>query len=265
MVLFALSIVHYVNLFSVFIYPLLLSDVQIHTFKHNQRFPLVKPEYEGSDGFGDALDDSNLERMVGLWIDAFGREGGMKLILASASPRRQQLLKGMGFQFETMSLEVDEAIDSTIVPDLAAIILSERKSKSIPDNLADSHTLFITADTIVAHEGHILGKPVDREDALRMIGDMSDTRHEVFTGVTLRMADRISSFVVKSDVWFSPLSEQEIAYYVDEYKPFDKAGAYGIQEWIGYIAIERIEGSFYNVMGLPTHALYQEIKSFLGV
>lgn len=187
------------------------------------------------------------------------------MVLASASPRRQQLLKGMGFQFETMGLEVDETFDSTFAPDIAAITLSERKANSIPDDMADSNTLFITADTIVAHEGHILGKPVDRGDAIRMISAMSDARHEVYTGVTMRLGETISSFVVKSDVWFSRLSEQEIAYYVDEYKPFDKAGAYGIQEWIGYIAIERIEGSFYNVMGLPTHALYTEIKSFLGI
>ena len=123
--------------------------------------------------------------------------------------------------------------------------------------------ILITADTVVICGGRIFGKPDGREGAAAMLAELSGRRHTVVTGVALRAPGRMSSFSVSSDVWFRPLAEEEIVYYVDTFRPYDKAGSYGIQEWIGYVAIERIEGSFYNVMGLPVQVLYAELGSFV--
>ena len=140
--------------------------------------------------------------------------------------------------------------------------LSQLKSRAYPRPLAENEIL-LTADTVVILNGEVLGKPEDREDAIRMLERLSGHRHTVVTGVTLRTARRRRSFSVRSDVWFRALTREEIVYYVDNFHPLDKAGSYGIQEWIGYAAIERIDGSFFNVMGLPIQRVYTELNQFI--
>lgn len=185
------------------------------------------------------------------------------LILASASPRRRQLLSECGIEFTLADkFECDESYPPTLHSSEVAQYISELKSNSYPAAL-NSHDILLTADTVVIAEDRILGKPADREDALSMLRMLSGRKHTVVTGVTLRTADKTHSFSVASDVIFREISDEEIAYYVDTYKPFDKAGAYGIQEWIGYVAIEGIEGSFFNVMGLPVQRLYVELREFI--
>ena len=140
--------------------------------------------------------------------------------------------------------------------------LSQLKSRAYPRPLAENEIL-LTADTVVILNGEVLGKPEDREDAIRMLERLSGHRHTVVTGVTLRTARRRRSFSVRSNVWFRALTREEIVYYVDNFHPLDKAGSYGIQEWIGYAAIERIDGSFFNVMGLPIQRVYTELNQFI--
>lgn len=158
--------------------------------------------------------------------------------------------------------ECDESYPPTLHSSEVAQYISELKSNAYPAAL-NSHDILLTADTVVIAEDRILGKPADREDAISMLRMLSGRKHTVVTGVTLRTADKTHSFSVASDVIFREISDEEIAYYVDTYKPFDKAGAYGIQEWIGYVAIEGIEGSFFNVMGLPVQRLYVELREFI--
>ena len=184
------------------------------------------------------------------------------VVLASKSPRRQELLKGMGVKFVTITKETPE--DYPEMPfEEVPVYLSRQKSLAFTDEELPKDYLLITADTVVIAENEILGKPVDREDALRMMHILSGKSHHVVTGVTVRTKDRVESFSATSEVVFAPLDSDEMAYYVDQYKPYDKAGAYGIQEWIGYVGISGLQGSFYNVMGLPTRKLYQTLKSFL--
>ena len=140
--------------------------------------------------------------------------------------------------------------------------MSRQKSLAFSDDELPKDYLLITADTVVIAENEILGKPVDRDDALRMMYLLSGKSHHVVTGVTVRSKERMETFSATSKVTFAPLDQEEMEYYVDQYKPFDKAGAYGIQEWIGYVGISGLEGSFYNVMGLPTRKLYQSLKSY---
>ena len=183
------------------------------------------------------------------------------VVLASKSPRRQELLKGMGVKFVTITKETPE--DYPEMPfEEVPVYLSRQKSLAFTDEELPKEYLLITADTVVIAENEILGKPVDREDALRMMHILSGKSHHVVTGVTVRTKDRVESFSATSEVVFAPLDSDEMAYYVDQYKPYDKAGAYGIQEWIGYVGISGLQGSFYNVMGLPTRKLYQTLKSF---
>ena len=183
------------------------------------------------------------------------------VVLASKSPRRQELLKGMGVKFVTITKETPE--DYPEMPfEEVPVYLSRQKSLAFTDEELPKDYLLITADTVVIAENEILEKPVDREDALRMMRILSGKSHHVVTGVTVRTKDRVESFSATSDVVFAPLDPDEMAYYVDQYKPYDKAGAYGIQEWIGYVGISGLQGSFYNVMGLPTRKLYQTLKSF---
>ena len=185
------------------------------------------------------------------------------LILASASPRRRQLLSDCGLQFALAEkFECDEHYPATMPCGEVAEYLSQLKSNAYPAPLQPNDIL-LTADTVVIAEGNILGKPADREEALTMLRMLSGCKHTVVTGVTLRTTSRTHSFSVASDVIFREITDEEIAYYVDTYKPFDKAGAYGIQEWIGYVAIEGIEGSFFNVMGLPVQRLYVELDAFV--
>lgn len=186
-----------------------------------------------------------------------------RLILASRSPRRRQLLAGAGIDYELAAdYDVEEVYPDGLPAEEVPSYLSELKSAAYPNTLTDSDIL-ITADTVVCLDGRLIGKPADRADALAILGRLSGHRHTVVTGTTLRTAGRQRTFAVRSDVWFRTLTDEEIMYYVDTYKPFDKAGAYGVQEWVGYVAIERIEGSFYNVMGLPMQRLYLELEEFV--
>ena len=184
------------------------------------------------------------------------------IILASKSPRRQELLRGMGVDFEILTKETPEDYPEDLPLDEVPKYLSLQKSLAFGDEDLPTGFLLITSDTVVICEGEILGKPKDRDDAVRMLQLLSGKTHHVVTGVTVRSSEKTESFAVRSDVTFAQLDPEEIDYYVDRYQPYDKAGAYGIQEWIGYVGISGLEGSFYNVMGLPTRKLYQCLKSF---
>lgn len=186
-----------------------------------------------------------------------------RLILASQSPRRRQLLTDAGIEFELAPrFECEESFPDDMPAAEVAEYLSNLKSEAYPEPL-DEKDILLTADTVVIACDRILGKPTDREEAIEMITMLSGSDHEVVTGVTLRTAERVKRFSVSSKVRFRTLAQEEIEYYVDTYKPFDKAGSYGIQEWIGYVGIEGIEGSFYNVMGLPVQRLYCELGEFI--
>ena len=184
------------------------------------------------------------------------------IILASKSPRRQELLRGMGVGFEIMTKETPEDYPAELPLDEVSKYLSLQKSLAFKDDELPADYLLITSDTVVICEDEILGKPKDREDAERMLRLLSGKTHHVVTGVTVRSAEKTESFAVRSNVAFADLDQDEIDYYIEHCRPFDKAGAYGIQEWIGYVGISGLEGSFYNVMGLPTRKLYQCLKEF---
>ena len=189
---------------------------------------------------------------------------GYRLILASNSPRRKELLAGLDLEFETRVIPgIDETYPSDLPVGQIPLYISQKKSEAYRRGMADGE-LIITADTIVACDGQILGKPADRDDAVRMLEMLAGKRHQVITGVTLATKSSTRSFSVSTDVWFSMLTDAEISYYVDRYRPFDKAGAYGIQEWIGYVGVERIEGSYFNVVGLPVQRLYRELLQFVS-
>lgn len=182
-----------------------------------------------------------------------------KVILASNSPRRKELLAGLGVSYEVRTLpDVDESYPGTLQGADIPLYIAKEKADAYRDMLQPGE-LMITADTIVWLDGKVLGKPKDREDALRMLRDMSGRTHEVFTGVCLTTTEWQHSFAARTEVSFSVLGEEEIAYYVDKFRPMDKAGAYGVQEWIGFIGVENISGSYYNIMGLPVQRLYREL------
>ncbi|MBR6002372.1 MAG: septum formation protein Maf [Bacteroidales bacterium] len=188
---------------------------------------------------------------------------GKKFILCSASPRRQHLIAGMGLDFvvdtgNTFTESVEDGVPFREIP----VRMSEGKSLGFHRPLEEDEIL-ITADTMVILSDEILGKPADRDDAVRMLHDISGRVHEVVTAVTLRDVRKMKTFTDSALVHFAPLTDEEIEFYVDKYKPFDKAGAYGIQEWIGYIGIEKVEGSFYNIAGLPSQKLWKELKEFI--
>ena len=182
-----------------------------------------------------------------------------KLILASASPRRQQLMKDAGFTFEVRLKNVEDKYPQELHWENVPEYLSKVKASAFREELKADEVL-ITADTVVCIHDRILGKPADRKEAISMLQELSGNRHLVVTGVSVTTRTEQLSFSSRTDVFFKHLSNEEIIFYVDTYKPFDKAGAYGIQEWIGYIGIERIEGSFYNVMGLPIQKLYETLR-----
>jgi septum formation protein len=182
-----------------------------------------------------------------------------RLILASASPRRQQLMREAGFTFDVRLKPVPEVYPEGLAPEEVPEYLARLKASAFAGELAPDEML-ITADTVVCIHGKIIGKPANREEAITMLAELSGNRHLVVTGVCITTVARQLSFNAITNVYFTNLQEDEIRYYVDHYKPFDKAGAYGIQEWIGYVGIERIEGSFYNVMGLPVQKLYQTLE-----
>jgi len=184
------------------------------------------------------------------------------VILASASPRRHELLRELGITFRIETRSVEENYPSGLTEEDIAIHLSELKAAAFEKEFFNENILLITADTIVSIDSRILGKPPTREDAINTLWQLSGKMHRVITGMSIRTREKEVNFAVNTDVYFKELSEEEIIYYVDQYKPYDKAGAYGIQEWIGYIGIEKINGSFYNVMGLPVLRLYEELRKF---
>lgn len=184
------------------------------------------------------------------------------IVLASQSPRRQQLLKGMDLDFVVITKEVDESFPDQMPHHQVAPYLCEKKSLSFEANELPDNFLLITADTVVIVGDTILNKPANEEEAAAMLHLLSGKSHQVVTGVCIRCHSKHLVFSEISTVKFGKLSNEEIDWYVKKYRPFDKAGAYGIQEWIGYIAIEAINGSFYNVMGLPTHRLFNALKAF---
>lgn len=183
------------------------------------------------------------------------------IILASKSPRRQELLQLMGISFRIVLKEVDETYPESLSPAEIAVYISEKKAHAFDEDITDE--LVITADTIVSVNGTILGKPENQEHAFEMLCMLSGNKHEVITGVSLLKKQKLSSFYETSEVYFKELTEQQIRHYVSTGQPMDKAGAYGIQEWIGLIGIEKITGSYTNVVGLPTHRLYSELCKFV--
>lgn len=190
------------------------------------------------------------------------KNSSTKILLASGSPRRRELLAMIAPDFAvTPGRDVDESYPSDIPAEKVAEYLSKVKADAYID-LLDDDEIIITADTVVIIDGRILGKPAGRDDAVAMLRSLSGRRHKVVTGVTVTARDRSVSFDETTVVEFAPLSDDEIDAYVDTFRPYDKAGAYGIQEWIGAVGIKGIEGCYYNVMGLPVHTLYHRLKEF---
>ena len=184
------------------------------------------------------------------------------IILCSNSPRRRELLAGLGIDFEVKTLSgIDESYPCDLNSDMIAQYISQKKAEAYKSLIVDNE-MVITSDTIVLLDGKVYGKPADEADACRMLGELSGRTHKVITGVCINTRERSCAFHVVTEVEFAPLSSDEIEYYVTLFKPLDKAGAYGIQEWIGSVAVRAINGSFYNVMGLPVQRLYAELKSF---
>lgn len=185
------------------------------------------------------------------------------VILASGSPRRIQLLEEMGIQFRAIPSDAEETYPDGLTPVEIVEHLSSIKAEAL-SHIQNEKTLIIGADTLVTINNEILGKPADKYEAIEILQKLSGKPHQVLSGVTLLTLSKQHTFSVSTEVWFKELSIGEINYYIDTYKPFDKAGAYGIQEWIGHVAIEKIKGSYYNVMGLPTHRLYEALLSFVS-
>lgn len=185
-----------------------------------------------------------------------------KIILASNSPRRKELLAGLNLQFEVRVLQdIDESYPHDLPTLKIAEFISKKKADAYVETMADDE-LVITADTVVILGDEVMGKPHDEADAKRMLGELSGRTHQVATGVTLSTKERQMSFSVVTDVTFKQLSADEIDYYIRTYHPMDKAGAYGIQEWIGYIGVTALKGSYFNVMGLPVQRIYEALKTF---
>lgn len=187
-----------------------------------------------------------------------------RLILASKSPRRRDLLGQLGLNFETMTREVDETFPEGMPPAEAVCFIAEKKANAFADVGQDENTVILAADTIVVVDGNIIGKPADEHDAFTTLSRLSGRTHQVITGCAIRYKGRIHRFHETTDVLFKTLDKQEILHYIRTFKPFDKAGAYGIQEWIGLIGVKEIKGSYSNVVGLPTARLYEVLKT-LGV
>jgi septum formation protein len=183
------------------------------------------------------------------------------IILASQSPRRQELLKGLDISFQVKTKEVDESYPNELQPREVAIFLARKKAQAYLHFLTEDD-LLITADTVVITEGKLLEKPGTRKEAIDMLRQLSGKKHEVVTGVSMMDTHKTISFDDHTEVHFAELNDAEIEYYIDRYKPFDKAGSYGVQEWIGYVAVYKMVGSFYNVMGLPVHKVYEKLKNW---
>lgn len=183
------------------------------------------------------------------------------IILASQSPRRKQLLEELGYTFTQKSKNTDESFPNDLPKEEIASYLSRKKAAAFVNEIKECD-LLIASDTVVLLENNILEKPSDQDDAFRMINELSGKTHQVITGVCLKSIEKEVSFAVTTKVIFKELKDEEIWFYIKNYKPFDKAGAYGIQEWIGQIGVEKIEGSFYNVMGFPSREVYEAIEAF---
>ena len=188
-----------------------------------------------------------------------------KIILASGSPRRREIFQILGFDFEVKTKETKEEYPADLPKEKVSEFLAELKAKAFENEvLSDENLIVITSDTTVVIDGEILGKPLGREGAIQMLKKLSGKKHTVYSGVCIKNKRKTVTFTAFTDVWFRPLSDEEIVFYVDNYKPFDKAGAYAVQEWIGAAAISRIEGSYYNVMGLPSKMVFTELEKFLS-
>lgn len=186
-----------------------------------------------------------------------------KIILGSNSPRRQELLRDLDVEYVIDTENTfQEGLDASSAPDQIPVLMSQGKSHGFHRPLCPDEIL-ITSDTVVIIGGTVLGKPHSREEAVQMLRMLSGRTHEVITAVTIRDFEREKTFSDSTLVSFEKLEDADIEYYIDKYKPYDKAGAYGVQEWIGYVAISRLEGSFYNVMGFPVHKVYKELQEFL--
>jgi septum formation protein len=183
-----------------------------------------------------------------------------KIILASASPRRQFLLKEIGLKFKIDPPHIDESFPQHLPIEIVPSYLAEQKAKALVPKIKNE--IVIAADTVVILNGIIMNKPANRKEAIKMLSDLSGQTHTVITGVCILNKDKIDCFDDKTKVTFKKLSVEEIEFYVDNYQPFDKAGAYGAQDWIGMVAIKKIVGSYFNVMGLPIHKVYERLKSF---
>jgi septum formation protein len=186
------------------------------------------------------------------------------VVLVSQSPRRRELLKGLEINFEATSVDADETYPAHLKGAEVPCYITQVKANAYKP-LLQSNTLAITADTVVSIDGNILGKPNNKQEAMQMLRTLSGKKHQVITAVCVFTQQKEHLFYAVSEVYFKPLSDQEIEHYIDTYQPFDKAGSYGVQEWIGYIGIEKIVGSYYNVMGLPIQRLYQELLTFLAL
>ncbi len=187
---------------------------------------------------------------------------GKLVMLASGSPRRRQLLSDLAIDFTLApTLEIEETYPDGLAPEEVAPYLSKLKARAYRAIL-DENEIVITADTVVVNEGKVLGKPKGKDEAKMMLRSLSGHSHKVITGVTIMSTDKETTFSAETEVEFASLTEDEIDFYVDHFNPVDKAGAYGIQEWIGCIGVKSIKGSFYNVMGLPLHRLFDELKRF---
>lgn len=184
-----------------------------------------------------------------------------KILLASQSPRRRELLKLAGFDFRSVIADIEETFKGEMTPEEFPEHLALEKMKAVK-HLAGNDEVILAADTIVLQEGVIYGKPIGRNDAIRILKFLSGKRHEVISGVCIALRDKQKTFSVITKVYFNALTDKQIIYYVDNFKPFDKAGAYAIQEWIGLIGISKIEGCYFNVMGLPMSRIWDELRGF---
>lgn len=184
-----------------------------------------------------------------------------KIILGSQSPRRSELLYLLGINFEVKTQNAEEDYPSNIDAKDVPQFLAQKKAAAYINEL-NNNTLVITADTIVYLNGEIINKPTDRKDAINILQKLSNNRHTVYSGVCITSAHKTISFTVASDVYFKKLTLEEIEYYIDNFNPYDKAGAYGVQDWIGLVGIEKIDGSFHNIMGLPVKELYEQLMLF---
>lgn len=182
----------------------------------------------------------------------------MKILLASQSPRRKELLSSLGFDFEVVKIDCEEILPGNIKIGEAAAYLSELKANAFR-NLLEGEVL-LTADTVVANDNKFLGKPKDENEAKEMLQSLSGKTHQVYTGITIKTLDKTITETDVADVEFDEVSDEEIDFYIKNYKPFDKAGSYGVQEWLGMSKIKKINGSFYTIMGLPTHLVYKILK-----